>query len=121
MIVLPALRRAVIVGTVFQVILAASAHFSEWIAIHALLFGGMLISSVAGYLYALDIAKGFRAGAYGGTLAGGASGFFGIALSITLGDTDPARFLIYTLIYTFTGAVGGVFGQSAVYFQPPKR
>ncbi len=121
MIDTPALRRAMIVGTVLLVALAFSAHVSAWITLHALLFGGMLISAAAGYLYALDVAKGYAAGGLGGAIAGGVCGFFGIALSIMLGDTDPSLFTQNALIYAFTGGVGGVFGQFAADLGPVRR
>jgi hypothetical protein len=104
-------RRAVIVGTVLQVLLAVLAHFSLWIALHALLFGEMMISAVAGYLYAQDVAQGFAAGATGGVIAGGVCGLFGVALSIVLGDTDASLLIQNALIFAFTGGLGGLFGQ----------
>jgi hypothetical protein len=117
----PALYRAALVGTALQMVLAVAAHISVWIALHALLFGGMLISAVAGYLYALDVAQGFAAGAWGGLIAGGVCGFFGIAVSIVLGDTDPSLFAQNTLIFVFTGGVGGIFGQLAAHLRPARR
>ena len=45
-----ALSRAMIVGTVLQVVLAVLANLSGWIAQHALLFGAMMLSAIAGYL-----------------------------------------------------------------------
>ena len=47
-----ALSRAMVVGTALQVVLAILAYFSGWIAQHALLFGAMMLSAIAGYLYA---------------------------------------------------------------------
>jgi hypothetical protein len=116
-----ALRRAMIVGTVLQAALAVLAHFSAWIALHALLFGAMMLSAIAGYLYAQDIAKGYAAGATGGVIAGGACGLFGVALSIIFGDTDPGLFIQNVLIFAFTGGVGGLFGQMAASMQPLRR
>lgn len=107
---LPA-RNAMIVGTAMQVVLAVLAHFSFWIAQHVLLFGAMMISAVAGYLYAQDVAKGYAAGAVGGLIVGGVCGLFGAAFSVVLGDTDSSLFLQNTLIFVFTGGVGGLFGQ----------
>jgi hypothetical protein len=121
MVVTQALRRAVIVGTVLQVVLALLAHFSDWIALHALLFGGMLISATAGYLYAFDIARGFTAGCWGGLIVGGVCGLLGNAAAIVLGDSDPSRFPVDSLIFLFTGGVGGLFGQLAVHLQPARR
>ncbi len=100
-----------IVGTALQVLLAVLAHFSLWIALHALLFGAMMISAVAGYLYAQDVAQGFAAGATGGLIVGGVCGLFGVALSVVLGDTDAGLLIQNALIFAFTGGIGGLFGQ----------
>lgn len=108
---LGAVRRAMIVGTALQVLLAVIAHFSLWIALHALLFGAMMISAVAGYLYAQDVARGYPAGVVGGLIAGGVCGLFGAAVSVVLGDTDAGLFIQNTLIFVFTGGIGGLFGQ----------
>ena len=106
-----AVRRAMIVGTALQILLAILAHFSLWIALHALLFGAMMISAVAGYLYAQDVARGYPAGVVGGLIAGGVCGLFGAAASVVLGDTDAGLFVQNTLIFLFTGGIGGLFGQ----------
>lgn len=106
-----ALRRAIIVGTVLQIVLAVLAHVVGWIAVHALLFAAMMISAVSGYLYAQEVGRGYAAGASGGLVAGGVCGVFGVATSIVLGDTDPALFVQSALILLFTGGVGGLFGQ----------
>jgi hypothetical protein len=113
-----ALSRAMIVGTALQVVLAILAFFSGWIAQHALLFGAMMVSAVAGYLYAQDVAKGYLAGAAGGFVAGGVSGLFGVAMSVVLGNTDPGLFVQNTLVFVLTGGVGGVFGQMAADMNP---
>jgi hypothetical protein len=101
-----------------QVVLAILAFFSGWIAQHALLFGAMMISATAGYLYAQDVAKGYLAGAAGGFVAGGVCGLFGAAMSVVLGNTDPGLFVEDTLVFVLTGGVGGVFGQMAAAMNP---
>jgi len=116
-----ALLRAMIVGTVLQLLLAILAHLSAWVALHALLFGAMMISAVSGYLYALDTAKGFAAGATGGVISGGVCGLFGVALSVVIGDTDPGLLVQNFMIFAFTGGIGGLFGQMAAVMQPLGR
>jgi hypothetical protein len=116
-----ALTRAMIVGTTLQIVLAVLADLSTWIAQHALLFGAMMLSAIAGYLYAQDVSKGYFAGATGGLVAGGVSGLFGVAFSIILGDTDPGLFVQNTLIFVLTGGVGGLFGQMAAQMDPARR
>jgi hypothetical protein len=104
-------KRAMIVGTALQVVLAILADFSPWVALHALLFGEMMISATAGYLYAQDVAQGFAAGATGGLIVGSVCGLFGLALSVVLGDTDAGLLIQYAAILAFTGGIGGIFGQ----------
>lgn len=109
----PELRQAAMAGTILQAALAVLAHLSDWIALHALLFGGMLLSAIAGYLYAHKVEKGYLKGALGGAVAGGLCGLFGVATSVVLGDTDPGLLAQNTVIFTITGYVGGLFGQFA--------
>jgi len=116
-----ALSRAMIVGTTLQVVLAILANLSAWIAQYALLFGAMMLSAIAGYLYAQDVSKGYLAGAVGGLVAGGVSGLFGVATSVVLGNTDPGLFIQNTLIFVFTGGIGGLFGQMAAIMDRLQR
>jgi hypothetical protein len=113
-----ALNRAMIVGTLLQVVLAITAHFWGWVALHALLFGAMMLAAVSGYLYAQDVDRGYLAGAAGGLLAGGVCGIFGASLAIVLGDTDPGLLVQNTLIFVLTGGLGGLFGQMAARMAP---
>jgi hypothetical protein len=108
-----ALQRAILVGTLFQVVAVVIAHFSQWIESHALLFGGMMISATMGYLYAQEVARGYVRGACGGAVAGGLCAVIGIAVSVLLGDMTLKMLGIRTLISILTGAVGGIYGQMA--------
>jgi hypothetical protein len=108
-----ALQRAILVGTLFQVVAVVIAHFSQWIETHALLFGGMMISATMGYLYAQEVARGYVKGACGGAVAGGLCAIIGIAPSVLLGDMTLKMLGIRTLISVLTGAVGGIYGQMA--------
>ena len=108
-----ALERAILVGTLFQVVAVVIAHFSLWIETHALLFGGMMISATMGYLYAQEVARGYVKGACGGAVAGGLCAVIGMAPSVLLGDMTPKMLGVRTLISILTGAVGGIYGQMA--------
>ena len=108
-----ALQRAILVGTLFQVIAVLIAHFSLWIETHALLFGGMMISATMGYLYAQEVARGYVKGACGGAMAGGVCAVIGIAPSVLLGDMTLKMLMVRALISVLTGAVGGIYGQMA--------
>ena len=57
------LRRAILVGVVFELILVMTGHFKPWFRPTFFLFGCMLIAGVAGLLYARDLARGYGAGA----------------------------------------------------------
>ena len=108
-----ALQRAILVGTLFQVVAVLIAHFSPWIETHALLFGGMMISATMGYLYAQEVARGYVKGACGGAMAGGVCAVIGIAPSVLLGDMTLKMLVVRVLISVLTGAVGGIYGQMA--------
>jgi hypothetical protein len=108
-----ALQRAILVGTLLQIIFVLIAHFNLWIATHALLFAGMMTAATVGYLYAQEVAKGYARGAYGGAIAGGLCAFVGVALSALLGDMTGGMLLTRELISILTGAVGGIYGQMA--------
>jgi len=108
-----ALQRAILVGTLLQIVFVLIAHFSVWIEANALLFAGMMTSATVGYLYAQEVAKGYALGAYGGAIAGGLCAFIGIAASVLLGDMTARMLLVRGLICILTGAVGGIYGQMA--------
>jgi Na+-transporting NADH:ubiquinone oxidoreductase subunit NqrE len=86
-------------------------HFLPWIALHVVLFGGMMISATAGYLYGQDVAHGYGRCALAGAIAGGVCALLGLAVSVMLGDSQPFVLALGTAISTLAGAVGGVFGQ----------
>lgn len=111
-------------GTLSQVAMVVAGHFIPWIALHVFMFGGMTISAIVGYLYAQDAAKGYGRAALGGAIAGGVCALLGIAVSVMLDDTQPFVLVLGTAISTFTGAVGGVFGQMFISLRgarPEKR
>ncbi len=113
------LQRATIVGSVLQVVWVLIGHFFPAVRGYAnmFLFGGMMISALAGYLYAVDYASGFGRGILGGAIAGGVSALIGIALSVLLGDMPFAMLALDTAISVVTGAAGGFWGQIAARMQ----
>lgn len=105
------LRRAMIVGAVFELLVVVAAHFYPWLIPHFLLFGCMLLSGVAGLLYARDLAGGFAAGALGGAAVGALCGVVAVYGAAFL-EEQPSQYLPYgVMVLTLTGAVGGLFGQ----------
>ena len=107
------LQRAMIVGTLLQLVMIVLGHFVPWVRDNVFMFGGMMISAVAGYLYAMDFAAGYMRGALGGAIVGGACALIGIAASVLLGDTALFVLALGTAISVLTGAVGGLWGQLA--------
>jgi hypothetical protein len=94
---------------------ALLGHYSGLLASNEVgfLFAHMMISATVGYLYALEISKGYGRGGLGGAIAGGACALVGIAVSVPLGDMSPKVLASRTLICVLTGAVGGIYGQLA--------
>jgi hypothetical protein len=111
MIDLKILKRAILVGVVFELALVAVIHFMPWLRPHLMLFGCMLIAGVAGLLYARDLARGYARGALGGGVSGAASALVAVGVSNVLGDR-PDLFMPYgVMVSALTGAIGGLFGQ----------
>ena len=111
------LRHATIAGAVLQIALSLAGHIFPWVAIHFFLFGRMMISASAGYLYGMEYGRGYAVGALGGAIAGGLCLVPAILLSVLLGDTEAAMLAVGTGICILTGAAGGVFGQMAAFMR----
>jgi hypothetical protein len=107
------LQRAAIVGTVLQLVLAVVSHFFPWVADNLFMFGRMMISATAGYLYGMGFGRGYAVGALGGTIAGGLCVVPALAISIMLNDTPASMMAIGTGVSILTGGVGGAFGHMA--------
>jgi hypothetical protein len=105
------LQRSAIVGTALQLAMVIAGHFIPWVRDNVFMFGGMLISGVAGLLYAREVALGWWRGALGGAIAGGLCALIGIGVSVLLGDTPNFVLGLGTAISVVTGAVGGLWGE----------
>ena len=111
MVDLKILRRAIIVGVIFELVLVAMGHYRPRFRPTFELFGCMLIAGVAGLLYARDLARGYGAGALGGAAVGAMCGLVAVAAATFLGDR-PDLFIPYgVMVSTVTGVAGGLFGQ----------
>jgi uncharacterized membrane protein YeaQ/YmgE (transglycosylase-associated protein family) len=104
------LRYAIIVGTTLQAANALIRHLG-WLSDYYAQFGAMFISGVAGLLYAREVNKGYRHGAFAGAIAGLVSVSVGVTLAVTLHDVPPVMIPLAMLVCTLTGAIGGLFGQ----------
>ena len=105
-----ALWRATLVGTVLQLAMVVGGHYVPAIK-NLFAPGGMLISLLAGWLYARMQAGGTRgATAIGGLVAGAACGFLGILESVYLGDVPTSLLAFGTAGSAVTGLLGGLVG-----------
>jgi len=103
--------RALIVGVVLEIALMIATHFIVYIEQQGFLLGGMTISAVAGYLYAMDTGKGYFTSATIAAIIGGVSALIGLGVSVALHDAPTRIIPLFTTICVVTGAVGGLFGQ----------
>ena len=115
------LLRAALVGIVLQLVMYALGDVSHWVAVNVVGFGGMMISAITGYIYAMDTAHGYFAGATGGAITGGVCGFIGIIFSVLLGDSLVGFIATATAIAVMVGAIGGLFGQMAANLRAMER
>jgi hypothetical protein len=101
-----ALVQATVAGTVLQLAMVFAGHWSPPVA---RLFGivGVLISLVAGVVYARLARPAAGAGAAGGFVAGGVCALVGIAVSFALGDVPALILVVGTLSSAVAGAIGG--------------
>ncbi len=111
MVDLKILRRAMLVGVIFELGLVAMGHYRPRFRPTFELFGCMLIAGVAGLLYARDLARGYASGGLGGVVVGAVCGLVAVAVATLLGD-HPDRYIPYgVMVCALTGGVGGLFGQ----------
>ena len=102
-----AFTNALIIGTVLQLAMVLSGHWIEFIKLNVFAIGGMLISGIAGVIYARSSRDPRGAAALKGLLVGGLCALIGIAVSFGLGDV-PANILLFgTLGSAVAGAIGG--------------
>ena len=104
-----ALVQATVAGTVLQLAMVLIGH---WTPAVARLFGigGVLISLVAGVVYARLARPAPGAGAVGGAIAGGACALIGIIVSFALGDVPALILAVGTASSAVTSAIGGAAG-----------
>ena len=105
-----ALINATVIGTVLQLIMVGVGHFVPAVAA---LFApiGILLSLVAGLIYARAAKSEWSDSLLGGVIAGAVCALLGIAVSCLLGDVQPIILVIGTLSSAFGGVVGGAIGK----------
>jgi hypothetical protein len=107
------IQRATITGIILQIVMVVIGHYVPWVRDNAYEFGVMMISGLAGLLYARDFAKGYAKGALGGAMAGGTCGIIAICAANILGDVPLIALPVGGAITILVGAIGGLFGQMA--------
>jgi hypothetical protein len=99
------------IGLAAQLAMVIAGHYVPFIKDKVFAIGGMLISLVAGLIYARLAAEGWAPSLVGGLVAGGLCAFLGIGLSVALKDTATLILAFGTLGSALAGAVGGAIGK----------
>ena len=102
-----AFRNATIIGTLLQLAMVLSGHWVEFIKLNVFAVGGMLISALAGVIYARSARVDRKKSAVQGALVGGLCALIGIVVSFILGDVPAGILALGTLSSAVTGAIGG--------------
>jgi hypothetical protein len=102
-----AFRNATIIGTVLQLAMVLSGHWVEFIKLNVFAVGGMLISAVAGVIYARSARVDRKKSAVQGAVVGGLCALIGIVVSFILDDVSAGILALGTLSSAVTGAIGG--------------
>jgi hypothetical protein len=98
-------------GLAGQLAMVVSGHYVAFIKDNVFAIGGMLISLVAGLVYARLAAGSWGDSLAGGLVAGGACALVAIALSVAMKDTPTMILAFGTLGSALAGAVGGALGK----------
>lgn len=105
-----ALITATVIGTALQMAMVIAGHFIPAVA-NLFAIVGILISLVAGLLYARSAGGNWPNALLGGVIAGGVCALLGIAMSWALGDVEAIILVIGTLSSAFGGLIGGAVGK----------
>ena len=105
------LINATALGTVAQLAMVVAGHFVPVVKDHVFAIGGMLISLLAGVLYAWRARGGWGSSLAGGAIAGGVCALIGILVSAALGDVPMIVVAFGTCASVVAGAVGGAIGR----------
>lgn len=102
-----AFRNATIIGTLLQLAMVVSGHWVEFIKMNVFAIGGMLISAIAGVIYARSARVDRKKSAIQGAVVGGLCALIGIAVSFFMGDVPANILALGTLSSAVAGAIGG--------------
>jgi len=105
-----ALIAATVIGTALQVAMVFAGHFIPAVA-NLFAVAGILISLVAGLLYARAARGGWSDSLLGGAVAGGLCALIGIAMSWAMGDVETMILVLGTASSAVGGLIGGAVGK----------
>lgn len=109
-----AFGKATAIGTVLQLGMVIAGHWVPWIKENGFAIGGVLISALAGALYARRSGRDRMGSAQGGLLAGGISALLGILVSFALGDVPALILAVGTASSAGAGGIAGaIFSPGA--------
>lgn len=106
-----ALINATVTGTVLQLIMIAVGHYNAFVKDNLFAIVGILISLIAGLLYARAAKGSWSDSTLGGVIAGAVCALIGIAASVLLKDTPPMILVIGTLSSALGGVIGSAIGK----------
>ena len=99
------------VGLIAQLAMVIAGLYVVFNKDNVFAIGGMVISLLAGLLFAKLAALGWTPSLVGGLVAGGACALLGIAVSVALKDTAPMILVVGTLGSAVAGLIGGAVGK----------
>ena len=105
-----ALIVATVIGTAMQMAMVFAGHFVPAVA-NLFAIVGILISLVAGLLYARAARGGWADSLLGGAVAGALCALIGIAMSWAMGDVESIILVLGTLSSAVGGVIGGAVGK----------
>lgn len=106
-----ALMIATGIGLAAQLAMVIAGHYVAFVRDNVFAIGGMLISLLAGLIFASLAASGLTPSLVGGLVAGGACALLGIGVSVALKDTAMPILLVGTAGSAIAGLIGGAIGK----------
>jgi hypothetical protein len=107
-----ALTTATAIGLALQLAMVIAGHYEPYVKNNVFAIGGMLISLIAGAIYAWRAGGGWGSSLLGGLIAGGLCALLGIAVSVLLKDVPASILMFGTIGSAVTGLIGGAIGKA---------
>jgi hypothetical protein len=99
------------IGLILQLAMIVAGHYVPVIKDKGFMIGGLVLSLIAGLVYAKLAHAGWPSSLIGAALSGGLCAIIAIAASVMMGDTPPVILLMGTLSSAVTGLIGGAIGK----------